>query len=72
MTGRTLSSRIARLEDARAPKVRRQYVYHLSDPPTAAEQEAIDGAVGPIIIVLHPCRTVDEWVAKHAPRGTLQ
>lgn len=72
MIVRNLASRIAKLEDAKGAKPRRQYVYHVSDPPTAQEQEAIDSATGPIIILPHPCKTVEEWVTKHAPGEMLQ
>lgn len=68
---RNFASRIVKLEQFRRP-AERQYVYHVSDPRTADENEAIAKAVGPIIIVPHPCKTVDEWIAKHAPRGALQ
>lgn len=72
MTGRNIALRIAKLEDAKGAKRRRQYVYHVSDPPTAEEQEAIDSATGPIIIMPYPCKTVEEWVTKYAHRDTLQ
>lgn len=72
MTGRNLSFRLAKLEEARVPKVRRQYVYHVSDPPTSDEQAAIDSATGPIIIMPHPCKTVEDWVAMCGPKETLQ
>jgi hypothetical protein len=49
MTGRNMAFRIAKLENAKYAKPRRQYVYHVSDPPTVDEQEAIDSAIGPII-----------------------
>lgn len=72
MTGRNLAFRIAKLEDAKGAKPRRQYVYHVSDPPTADEQEEIDSATGPIIVMPHPCKTIEEWVTKYSPMETLQ
>ena len=44
----------------------------VSNPPTPEEEEAIANAVGPIIIVPHPCKTVEEWIATYAPKETLQ
>ena len=72
MTIRNLEARLAKLEDAKGVKPSRQYVYRVSNPPTAAEQAAIDSATGPIIIMPHPCETVDEWVAQYAPKESLQ
>jgi hypothetical protein len=69
MTGRNIASRITRLEDARGQKIRRQYVYHVSNPATPEENAAIASATGPIVIVPHACKTVEEWVAQHAPNG---
>jgi hypothetical protein len=67
---RNLESRIAKLEQFSKPP--RRYVFHVSDPPTKEEDAAIAGASGPIVIVPHPCKTVEEWIAKHSPRETLQ
>jgi hypothetical protein len=38
--------------------------FHVSDPPTPEEEEAIATATGPIVIVPLPCKTVEEWIAK--------
>ena len=67
---RSLADRVAKLELFREPP--RKYVVHVSDPPTREERAAIANATGPIVIVPHVCKTVEEWVAKYAPRGTLQ
>ena len=67
---RNLEGRLAKLEQFRNPP--RKYVIHVSDPPTAAEQLEIANATGPIAIVPHPCKTVEEWIAIHAPKVALQ
>lgn len=68
---RSIEGRISKLEQFRKPA--RKYVFHVSDPPTVGEEEAIRSAVGPIVIVPHVCKTTKEWLAKHAPnQGSLQ
>lgn len=67
---RSIRNRLAKLEQFRAPPC--QYVFHVSDLPTRQEQQAIESAIGSIVITPHPCRTVEEWVAKYGPKGTLQ
>ena len=67
---RSFAGRIAKLEHFRKPA--RKYVFHVSDPPTPEEEEAIASATGPIVIVPYVCKTVEEWVAKYAPKGALQ
>jgi hypothetical protein len=63
---RSIEGRIAKLEHFREPP--RKYVVHVSDTPTAEEQAAITNATGPIVVLPHPCKTVEEWLAKYAPR----
>ena len=72
MTGRNLAFRLAKLEDARLIKPRPQWLYHVSSPPTAEELAAINAATHPHIIAPWPCKTVEEWVAKYAPKETMQ
>ena len=71
MTG--IAGRIARLEQYRQP--RSSYVLHLSTPPMPEELAAIDQAkaAGRRFAVLpRTCASVEEWLANHAPRETLQ
>ena len=67
---RNLEGRIYKLEQFRNPA--RKYVIHVSNPPTAEENAEIENATGPVIIVPHPCKTVEEWIAIYAPKGALQ
>ncbi len=67
---RSFESRLAILEGCRNPL--RQYVIHVSSPRTKEEEEAIANATGPIVIVPHPCNTVDEWLAQCSPLAVLQ
>ena len=65
---RSIEGRISKLEQFSKPE--HKYVFHVSDPPTLEEEEAIANAAGPIVIV--PCKTVGEWIAKHAPKVPMQ
>ncbi len=67
---RSFRGRVEKLEQYRKPP--RQYVIRVSDPRTAEEEDAITNAAGPIVIVPHPCKTVEEWLEKCAPSGALQ
>ena len=67
---RNLQGRVAKLEQYRKPH--RQYVFHVSDPPTMEEEAAIANAFGPIVVVPHSCKTVAAWIAKYSPMGALQ
>ena len=66
---RGIEGRISKLEQFSKPE--HKYVFHVSDPPTLEEEEAIANAAGPIVIV-PPCKTVGEWIAKHAPKVPMQ
>lgn len=47
------------------------YVVHLRDPPTAKQQLLLAACRlmrQPIAIMPVPCATLDEWVARYAPR----
>ena len=68
---RSIEGRISKLEQFRS-KPEHKYVFHLSDPPTLEEEEAIANAAGPIVIVPLPCKTVEEWIAKYAPKVAMQ
>ena len=67
---RSMKGRLAKLEKYRKPSW--PYVFYVSNPRTMAEEEAIANATGPIIIAPHPCKTVEEWLAKCSPMGKLQ
>ena len=67
---RSIDGRISKLEQFSKPE--HKYVFHVSDPPTLEEEEAIANAAGPIVIVPLPCKTVEEWIAKHAPKEAMQ
>lgn len=64
---RDLDRRIAKLEIGSLPS--RSYVVRVSDPMTAEERDAIAKAMGPIIIVPHKCRSVEEWIEQYAPEA---
>lgn len=72
MIGRSLKTRIARLEDHRRPKA--GYVLRLSEPATTEELSQVLCARAEgrrIAIMPHRCATADEWLAK-CGRRTLQ
>jgi hypothetical protein len=67
---RGLESRISRLEQYRKPRC--SYVIHCSDPPTANELSEISRAKVEgrrVALVPRVCATVEEWIAKHAPKA---
>jgi hypothetical protein len=67
---RGLESRISRLEQYRKPQ--RCYVINCSDPPTADELSKISRAKVEgrrVALVPRVCATVEEWIAKHAPKA---
>jgi hypothetical protein len=67
---RSIEGRISKLEQFSKPE--HKCVFHLSDPPTLEEEEAIANAAGPIVIVPLLCKTVEEWIAKYAPKVAMQ
>jgi hypothetical protein len=68
----SIAIRITKLENARAPKVRRPYVYRVSNSPTSQELSEIKAASWPHAILPRKCATIAEWVMRHEPRRTLQ
>ena len=69
----SIATRIMKLEHARAPKVRRPYVFRVSNPP--ASQELAENqmlATWPHTILPRKCKTLAEWMMRCEPRGMMQ
>jgi len=67
---RGLESRISRLEQYRKPRC--CYVITCSDPPTTDELSEISRAKAEgrrFAILPRVCATVEEWIAKYAPKA---
>ena len=73
MIARSITGRIARLEQYRQP--RSSYVLHLSTPPAPEELAAIEKAKAEgrrFAVLPRTCASVEEWLAIYAPREALQ
>lgn len=68
----SIATRITKLENARAQKPHRPYVYRVSHPPTSNELAKIRAATWPHAILPRKCATFAEWMMRHEQRGTLQ
>jgi hypothetical protein len=68
----SIATRITKLENAHTPKVRRPYVYRVSNPPTLTELAEIKAATWPHAILPCKCETLAEWMLQYGPRGTMQ
>jgi hypothetical protein len=68
----SIATRITKLENARAPKMRRPCVCRVSHPPTPQELSEIKAATWPHAILPRKCRTMAEWMMLYEPRETLQ
>jgi hypothetical protein len=70
MTGKSLETRIAKLERFRQPTA--SYVVSVSDPPTSDEQAELAQAKAEgrfVAILPHKCANAEEWLAKFASKG---
>jgi hypothetical protein len=67
---KSTEARIRKLESATG-REDYPYVIHVSDPPTEAELAAMERnrtAGRPFVVVGHRCETVEEWLARYAPK----